>query len=823
MNRLSKHALVVALALASVLGSVLGTRALRQAMTRSQDLYRVDTAGSQIESDLEFEIQESRRAFLYALATTDPNEQLPYIDEAREASQRVLNALGRLRGLSAPELDSPLTDFERSWEDYRKVRNEIIAHVLEGDTAAALGVERMRGQPAFAGALRNLHVLKSTLESNARFDSAEVDQTLKRSAAGLAAFTLSTVLIVLLLSRVNRSRRLAVESLHASNLALAAAREMEEQRASVLEMVSTHAPLSRTLGMIVGFAPKWNARAGAAVWAAAGPRLQFQVAANLPKELKEAFAQTLPGTAEISRNAAELEASYSGLAREFGFAAIDCRSLRDAGGRSIGLLQVFCPDRNNAVGPAMLEQMAQLAAVAIENTLLHERLAFQAQHDTLTELPNRLLFQDRVQQALRLARRHRTRVAVLWIDLDRFKQINDTLGHRAGDELLCEVAGRLASSLRGSDTVARVGGDEFTVLANDINSPADAELVCGKILTALAQPMMLAGHSVAISASAGVSIFPEHGEDPMALMRHADLAMYSAKRAGGNSLRIFRPVLGDAMLLRLQIEGELKIALERNEFSLDYQPLMNRQGKLENLEALLRWNNPTLGRVSPADFIPIAEEMGQIQAIGEWVIRTACGTGARWLAAGKHVPSISVNVSAVQFVQNDFAATIERILTATQFPATKLTVEITETALMNNLDQALEQMASLRRLGVRFAIDDFGTGYSSLSQLRNLQVDCVKVDRSFVKDLDTAGRGSTTLVRGIIALAHSLGLEVVAEGIETEEHLTLLNTLGCDIYQGFFLHRPMPPGEVEKLLTAKRVVEKDAGVVTELTPVVAGG
>jgi diguanylate cyclase (GGDEF)-like protein len=458
--------------------------------------------------------------------------------------------------------------------------------------------------------------------------------------------------------------------------------------------------------------------------------------------------------------------------------------------------------------------MSQLAAVAIENALLHERLAFQAQHDTLTELPNRLLFQDRVQQALRLARRHQKRIALLWIDLDRFKHINDTLGHRAGDEVLCEVGRRLTSCLRESDTVARVGGDEFTVLAHDISSSADADLVCRKILAALSQPMVLGERSIAITASAGVSIFPEHGKDPIVLMRHADLAMYSAKRAGGNTQQVFRPVMGDAMLLRLQIEGELKTALERDEFSLAYQPLLNRQGGLGGLEALLRWNNATLGRVSPADFIPIAEEMGLIQTIGEWVMRMACRTGALWLDAGLTVPSISVNVSAVQFVDKGFAAAVERALKDAQLPATKLTLEITETALVNNLDEVLEQMAALRRLGVRFAIDDFGTGYSSLSQLGKLPVDSVKVDRSFVKDLDTAGNASTILVRGIIALAHSLGLEVVAEGVETEEQLALLNGMGCDIAQGFLLHRPMPAEQVEKLLADSTAVGLEDEQVT---------
>jgi diguanylate cyclase (GGDEF)-like protein len=432
--------------------------------------------------------------------------------------------------------------------------------------------------------------------------------------------------------------------------------------------------------------------------------------------------------------------------------------------------------------------------------MLYERLAFQAQHDALTELPNRMLFQDRVQQALQLARRHRKKVAVLWIDLDRYKQINDALGHRVGDELLREVGRRLKSCLRESDTVARVGGDEFTVLAHDISNIPSADLVCRKILNALSQPMLCGDHAVAVTGSIGISIFPEHGEDPITLMRHADLAMYIAKRNGGNAHHLFSPALGANMLRRLQLEQELASALENEEFALYYQPLTDRNGRVAGLEALLRWTNPALGRVSPADFIPVAEEMGLIQKIGEWVLRTACRTGTRWLNAGLEVPNIAVNVSAVQFVARDLASVVEQTLKDTEFPARKLVLEITETALMNNIEQALEQMGSLRDLGVRFAIDDFGTGYSSLSQLRNLPVDCLKIDRSFVKDLDSSGSGSTTLVRGIIGLAHSLQLEVVAEGVETQEQLTMLGAMGCDINQGFLLYKPMPSEQVEALL-----------------------
>ena len=816
MNSVVRRGLWAAPALAGILGCIFGARALKQAMNTCQSLYLVDTAGSQIESDLEFEIQESRLAFLYAMATHDPNEQLPYIDQAREASRLVGDMAHQMRLLRAPEIGGWVDGFDLSWRKYGAARDEIVADILVGNIAGSIDAENRRGQPAFLAALRSLHSLKAVLKNHAREDSALVDRTLKRCALGLAAFTIGMLLIVVLLSRANRARHLALESLRATNFDLAYARKMEQQRAAVLEMVSKHAPLPRTLTEIVEMAPQSNTDAGAAVWAAAGDFLRFQVAANLPEKLVQTLRELLlPRTDEISGPGTELEARRVALAAASGLSSGQSRVLHDAGGRVIGMLQMFAPAGNTAVLPAMLNQMAQLAALGIENTLLYERLSFQAQHDILTDLPNRMLFQDRVQQALQLSRRHHKQAAVLWIDLDRYKQINDALGHRVGDEVLCEVGHRLKSCLRESDTVARVGGDEFTVLVYDIVSAAGAGEVCRKILTALAQPISSGDHRVAVTASIGVSLFPEHGEDPITLMRHADLAMYTAKRNGGNAYHLFSPALGDSMQRRIQIEHELTAALQQNEFTLHYQPLTDRAGRLAGLEALLRWTNATLGRISPADFIPIAEEMGLIPNIGEWVLQTACHTGARWLSAGFDVPNIAVNMSAVQFVSRDLASLVGRTLKETGFPPSRLVIEITETALMNNMERTLEHMAILRDLGVRFAIDDFGTGYSSLSQLRNLPVDCLKIDRSFIKDLDSSGGGSTTLVRGIVALAHSLQLEVVAEGVETEEQLTLLAAMGCDVNQGFLLYKPMPEDQVEALL------KKRSPALVEDPPVLA--
>ena len=815
MNVWFRRVFVAVMVLGALLGSVLGTRGLNQAVISTRNLYRVDTAGSQMESDLEFETEESRRAFLYALAVTDPNDQLPYVVAARQASQRVDQAANRLRALGVPEIYTDVEAFGRAWNKYDEARDDIMALILEGNSAGALRVDTERGQPAFAAALGSLHVLKAALGVRARTDSLRVNATLERSIGGLAGFVLSTLLILGLLIKANRSRRQALESLHATNADLAEAKEMEKERASILEMVSRRSALSRTLEKIVALASRCDKDAGAAIWTGNAGEAYLQVTANLPPGLQEALKLLPPPLSGVE----EFSGHSGKLAATFGFEASPPKELREPSGERIGMLQMFAPAGRALEWQAMLDQMGQLASVAIENSLLYERLAFQAQHDTLTGLPNRLLFQDRVQQASRVALRHGKKAAVIWIDLDKYKQINDTLGHRVGDEVLCEVARRLQSCLRQSDSVARVGGDEFTVLAQDLTQPADAERVAANILSTFERPFQLASHQTSLTASLGISMFPEHGEDPITLLRNADMAMYSAKRAGGGTFQMFRSSLSDSMQRRVLLERELKTALENNELRLEYQPLLDRNGNLDGVEALLRWHNPAAGEVSPVEFIPIAEETGLIPSIGEWVTRTACRDGARWLQLGYDVPRLAVNVSALQFAGGNFTALVKRILGECGLPPSRLELEITETALMDNLDGVIDQIELLRRMGVRFAIDDFGTGYSSLSHLQNLPVDCVKIDRSFIKDLQPGAEGCTTLVRGIIALAHNLGLQVVAEGVETAQQLALLKTLGCDINQGFYLHRPMSVEALEELLGSKRLpTELEDASESELIP-----
>ncbi len=756
-------AALAALTVAAIWGSAMGVFRLRQAVSESQDLYRLDTIGWQIESDLEFQEQQSRLASL---------------DASRQADENVLGTLQHLRQINAPEpVNQSILDFETSWGVYAQTR----------------------GNDAFLAALGKLHALKHALKDHARAQASRVDWTLKHCLRDLAAFVTAIFIILAALMKIRRARARALLS---SNQELEHAQEMDQRRVAILEMVVTHAPLARTLTAIAELPSRYQNGAGAALWSIADDALLYQVSAGLSVPVANALRsrsfERVEGTLKLDADAL----------REIGELALRADltqtivPLRNVTGDAIGLLLLFAPVRApiGEIPQRLSSQMAQLASLTIENALLYERLAFQAQHDVLTGLPNRLLFQDRVQQAILRAQRNRRKVAVLWFDLDRFKQINDTLGHRIGDELLCEFAERIKGSLRKSDTAARIGGDEFVVLVADLDGASDFRVVVEKLMKRIRLSMTVSGRELSISASAGVSVYPDHGAEPAELMRNADLAMYEAKRAGRDTFHVFQKELSDSLGRRLEVEQELKTAIEKGEFRLEYQPLIGRRDELAGFEALLRWNSRKLGSVSPAEFIPIAEDSGLILRIGEWVTRTACRDGSRWLEEGLQVPSIAVNASGLQFAAANFSEMICAALAESGFPPSKLEIEVTETALVGNLKSALQKIAHLRGLGIRFAIDDFGTGYSSLNQLRTLPVDSVKVDRSFIKDLERSSSDSITLVKGIIGMAHNLRLDVVAEGVETEGQLAILRSLGCDISQGFYLHRPLTVTAAEELM-----------------------
>ena len=420
------------------------------------------------------------------------------------------------------------------------------------------------------------------------------------------------------------------------------------------------------------------------------------------------------------------------------------------------------------------------------------RIRDLAYYDPLTGLPNRRLLEDRLQVELAHAARLRCRLAVMFVDLDRFKRINDSLGHEVGDKLLVEIAQRLRATLREDDTVARMGGDEFLVILNNLSGPDEAATMARRLVGALRRPVQIEGRELVVTTSLGISIYPDDSQDANTLIKHADVAMYRAKDEGRNSFQLFEPAMNARSLEHLALETALHRALPRNELLLHFQPLVNAaDGSLVAAEALLRWQHPDLDLVSPADFIPLAEDTGLIVPIGEWVLRSACERHRAWREAGGAALRMMVNISARQFRDEGFVAMVGSVLAETAMPPECLTLELTESMLMDNTDRAIARLEQLRALGIALAIDDFGTGYSSLAYLKRFPIDELKIDRLFVRGIDRNTRDAA-LVAAIISLGHSLGLRVVAEGVETPGHLKVLQSEGCDLAQGFHFSRPLP-------------------------------
>ena len=420
-----------------------------------------------------------------------------------------------------------------------------------------------------------------------------------------------------------------------------------------------------------------------------------------------------------------------------------------------------------------------------------EQIEFHAYHDVLTHLPNRKLFTDRLSQNLTHARRTGKPLAVMFVDLDHFKSINDTLGHTAGDELLLEMARRLRGCVREDDTVARLGGDEFTIILSELRHPEDAVTVAEKIIKAVQKSITIGGMPIDVSASIGIALYPVDGNDPESLLRNADSAMYRAKESGRNTYQLCTDEMKGRALQRLSLESKLRRAVQEQQLVLHYQPQVSLgDGKVIGAEALLRWNDPERGYVYPASFIPVAEESRLILPIGEWVLRTACTQMREWRDRGLALPRISINLSPRQFQQQDLVDTVRRVLEETGLEAKALEIEITEGTAMANAEASIETLHALRELGCSISIDDFGTGYSSLNYLKRFPITCVKVDSAFVRDL-TRNEGDAAIVSEVIAIARSLKLRVIAEGVETEEQLAFLRKRKCDAAQGYYFSRPV--------------------------------
>jgi diguanylate cyclase (GGDEF)-like protein len=430
----------------------------------------------------------------------------------------------------------------------------------------------------------------------------------------------------------------------------------------------------------------------------------------------------------------------------------------------------------------------------------NERLHYLALHDGLTKLPNRTLLEDRVEQAIRRASMESGSFPLIFLDLDRFKRVNDYMGHHAGDKLLHEVAACLSDTLKPDDTVSRIGGDEFVIVLHHQGDPRKVHEIAQRLRDSLSRAFMIDDQPVTISASFGISMYPHDGTTFRALLVNADSAMYHAKNKGPNNIEFFSAEMNANANLRIELENDLRRAIANDEFVLHYQPKVTLQtGRIESVEALVRWNHPAKGLLPPYEFIPLAEETGLIMPLGSWVIRQACREAMEWQRAGLPRFRVAVNLSAVQFLQQDLADVVMGALRETGLDPDCFELEITESLLMYDPEGAMKTLSRIRSNGVHVAIDDFGTGYSSFAYLKRFPLDKLKIDRSFIAEIDR-NPNDAAIVRTIITLGHSLNLRVIAEGVETTDQLAILKDLECDAYQGFFMTRPLPSDQLAALL-----------------------
>jgi diguanylate cyclase (GGDEF)-like protein/PAS domain S-box-containing protein len=546
-----------------------------------------------------------------------------------------------------------------------------------------------------------------------------------------------------------------------------------------------------------------------AIWIHSGGRITFANPAAL-RLFGASSAEQLLGAAAIERIATPFRAAADE------WAALDLPMVHERQRSALQLMRLDgelvdveffgCAIRFNN------EDSVMNVAHDITERLLHEKaIKHQATHDQLTGLPNRALFLDRLSHAIKRAERHRDTLAVVFVDLDKFKQINDTLGHAMGDELLRSVASTLKSSVRDFDTVARLGGDEFVLLLDSPLGETTPAMIAERIGHALAEPVQLAGQDHVITGSMGLSLYPNDGKQAEALLRQADIAMYRAKESGRNRFQFFTQEMQNRLDARVNLEQGLMRALQRDEFVLHYQPQVDiRSGRIVGMEALLRWESPELGLVPPMEFIPVAEESNLIIAIGAWVLDKACATLRAWRDADVPLVPVAVNVAASQFSNQDMENVVRDVLARHGLDPGLLELELTESLSMDNPEGTINLMHRLKEIGVAMSIDDFGTGYSNLSYLKRFPVDKLKIDKSFTRGL-TRDPEDYSIVTAVIRLAHSLGLRAIAEGVETEGQLELLAAEGCDELQGYYFSHPLPEQQAMALLQSGARMERAGG------------
>lgn len=623
-----------------------------------------------------------------------------------------------------------------------------------------------------------------------------------------AVTVLAAIVIVILLSiaiSTYRQRGRLIQTLSRK-------KNLERDRQEILEMVARREPLPDILQRIAtALCTGFPEACGCAVQIAGSAPILFSQA--LPDELKGVIAR-----ADLSGEDWQcLNRDLSALGFEAGPAA----AIQSGGHERLGaVLTVFPKGKTRPqIDSSVPETMSKVASAAIESARLYDELAYQAGHDLLTGLPNRATIESELQHSVERAKETGQPFAVMFLDFDRFKHINDSLGHRAGDFVLGQVSRGILQMLPPGAMLSRVGGDEFIVLTpRQTNKPAAGQLAA-RILDMLHTPVRFEGHELFVTASIGISMYPYDSSHPEELQKQADLAMYRAKALGKNRFEFYCREIAATATSAIAMEGVLRKALDEGWFELLYQPQLTASGELIGLEALLRLRHPTLGRIAPGSFIGIAEQSGLIDRIGEWALREVCAQIARWQFAGYPSVKVAVNVSAHQFAQASFSGTVSRALNETQVAPRLLELELTESMIMSDINESAEHMRRLRSLGVSIAVDDFGTGYSSLAYLHRLPIDILKIDRSFVQEMDSPS-SAFPLVQAIVCLAHNLGLEVVAEGVTTEDQYAALREMGCDYVQGFLFYRPQTAEEIEELFRKRRAEDRETERFFELQDLV---
>lgn len=591
---------------------------------------------------------------------------------------------------------------------------------------------------------------------------------------------------------------------------------LNRNRNQVLEMLAKNEPLLPTLKVVLAAITDQRTVWSSAIHQLDGETLVLRASAGVPEMLTEhlqsiradfldapeAAALTLGGAYTLDNTLSE-RTPWRQLLSANGISAVWSLPFLAQDGKPVGVVTTYSRLRGTPSARDLepLEMACSMAALVFEHQRLHQQLMLYAYHDVLTGVPNRRLGEERLESAIAQSQRDQNQVAVLWIDLNRFKFINDTHGHPIGDFVLQELAIRLSSRLRGNDTVARMGGDEFMIILSGVQSRDSAEKTANELHRIVTEPMSFADVDLNVTVSIGISLYPADGETAEQLKLNADNAMYKAKFEHVRTLS-FSPMLGTEASELRELKEELTRALQGDGFELDYQPLCQLDGTLVAFEALLRFRHPRLGVVPPSRFIPIAEEMGLIVPLGEWVLRNVCQQSVAWQRQGMKPLTIAVNISPLQFAGKGFAEGVGSILRETGLDPALLELELTETVVMKDHLESSRQLQYLNGLGIRIAIDDFGTGYSSLSYLHQLPIDVLKIDRSFIEKIVTA-EGTQPIVEAVISMAHSLGLKVVAEGVETHEQLNFLRHAQCDTIQGYLFSRPLRPEQAVPYLIAR--------------------